>query len=211
MNPPKATLSFVPDSSRLTPLVSVSFGKSFFTEDPRVGTNLNNPIKPDPVETARSYQLVASKTFRSTDLKLTLGHETQTAEYGKIDPDQSLQFDLGPGRIRYLAFTLRQRIPNGSLEATFEQADARLVHTSFSIIPGALRLIGDLVGTYQKLPFHLQTKGEFEYVGRKVVGNGCNEAAYLGGEPNAFNYYCLGVANKEFRLAVAPAVATKGG
>jgi hypothetical protein len=33
--------------------------------------------------------------------------ETQTAEYGKIDPDEGLLFDLGPGRIRYLAFTLR--------------------------------------------------------------------------------------------------------
>ena len=64
-------------------------------------------------------------------------------------------------------------------------------------------MIGDLVGTHQKLPFHLQAKGEFEYVGRKVVGNGCGETAYLSGDPNALNNYCLGVANKEFRLAVA--------
>jgi hypothetical protein len=163
---PKATLTFVPASARLVPLVSLSFGKSFFTEDPRVGTDLNNPIRPDPVETARSYQLVVSKSIRKTDLKLTLGHETQSAEYGKIDPDEGLQFDLGPGRIRYLAATLRQSIPSGSLQATFEQADARLVGTSFSIIPEAPRLIGDLVGTYQKLPFRLQAKGEFEYVGR---------------------------------------------
>ena len=130
------------------------------------------------METARSYQLVASKTFNKTDVKLTLGHETQTAEYGKIDPDQGLQFDLGPGRIRYLAVTLRQSFPYGSLQATFEQADARLVNTSFSVVPEAPRLIGDLTGTYQKLPFHLQAKGEFEYVGRKVVGNGCSESSY---------------------------------
>jgi hypothetical protein len=68
-------------------------------------------------------------------------------------------------------------------------------------VPAAPRLIGDLVGTYQKLPFHLQA--EFDYVGRKVVGNGCGETAYLSGDPNALNYYCFGVANKEFRLAVA--------
>ena len=203
LNSPKATFIILPSNAWIAPLISLSFGRSFFTEDPRLGTDMNNPIRPDPVETARSYQLVASKTVRSTDLKLTLGHETQTAEYGKIDPDQGLQFDLGPGRIRYLAFTLRQRIPNGSLAATFEQADARLAHTWFSIIPEAPRLIGDLVGTYQKLPFHLQTKGEFEYVGRKVVGNGCNEAAYLSGDPNALNDYCIGVPNKELRLAVA--------
>jgi hypothetical protein len=70
-------------------------------------------------------------------------------------------------------------------------------------VPEVPRLIGDLVGTYQKLPFPLQGKGEFEYVGRKVVGNGCGETAYLSGDPNALNDYCVGVPNKEFRLAVA--------
>jgi len=203
LNSPKATLAFVPNPSRLTPLLSVSFGKSFFTEDPREGTALNGPTAVDPVETARSYQLVASKTFHKTDVKLTLGHETQSAEYGKIDPDQGLQYDLGPGRIRFLAATVRQTLAYGSLEATFEQADARLAGTSFSIVPEAPRLIGDLIGTYQKLPFHLQAKGEFEYVGRKVVGNGCNENSYLSGDPNALNEYCLGIPNKEFRLAAA--------
>jgi hypothetical protein len=209
VNSPKATITIVPEESWYVPLIAFSFGKSFFTEDPRVGA-LNNSTTVDPVETARSYQLVASKTFNKTDIKLTLGHETQTAEYGKIDPDQGLQFDLGPGRIRYLAFTLRHVIPHGSLQATFEQADARLVNTPFSVVSEAPRLIGDLTGTYQKLPFHLQAKGEFEYVGGKVVGNGCSESSYwpngVGvGTPNAeaLNYYCLGVANKEFRLALA--------
>ena len=59
---------------------------------------MNGPTTVDPVETARSYQLVASKTFNKTDVKLTLGHETQSAEYGKIDADQGLQFDLGQRR-----------------------------------------------------------------------------------------------------------------
>jgi hypothetical protein len=203
VNSPKATVSLVPGDSWYVPLIALSFGKSFFTEDPRVGTPLNDPRTVDPVETARSYQLVASETFNKTDLKLTLGHETQSAEYGKIDPDQGLQFDLGPGRIRYLALTLRQSLPHGSLQATFEQADARLVNTSFNIVPEAPRLIADFSGTYQKLPFHLQAKGEFEYVGRKVVGNGCSESSYMSGDPNALNYYCLGVANSEFRLALA--------
>ncbi len=203
LNSPKATLAFVPNPSWLAPLVSVSFGKSFFTEDPREGTALNGPTAVDPVETARSYQLVASKTFHKTDVKLTLGRETQSTEYGKIDPDEGLQYDLGPGRIRFLAATVRQTLAYGSLEATLEQADARLAGTSFSVVPEAPRLIGDLIGTYQKLPFHLQAKGEFEYVGRKVVGNGCDENSYLSGDPNALNDYCLGVPNKEFRFAAA--------
>ncbi len=203
LNSPKATLTFVPNRSWIAPLISVSFGRSFFTEDPREGAALNGPTAVDPVETARSYQLVASKTLHKTDVKLTLGHETQSAEYGKIDPDQGLQYDLGPGRIRFLAATVRQTLAYGSLEATFEQADARLAGTSFSIVPEAPRLIGDLIGTYQKLPFHLQAKGEFEYVGRKVVGNGCNENSYLSGDPNALNDYCLGIPNKELRFAAA--------
>jgi hypothetical protein len=59
-------------------------------------------------------------------------------------------------------------------------------------------LVGDLSWTYQKLPFHLQAKGEFEYVGRKVVGNGCDES-----NPNDLTFYCFGVPNKELRLALA--------
>jgi hypothetical protein len=201
LNSPKVTLSFIPSSLWLAPLVSVSFGKSFFTEDPREGTALASPTAVDPVETARSYQLVASKTMHKTDVKLTLGHETQSAEYGKIDPDQGLQTNLGPGRIRFFAATVRQSFGYGSLEATFEQADARLVDTPFSVTPEAPRLIGDLIGTYERLPFHLQAKGEFEYVGRRVVGNGCDENSYLSGDPRALNDYCLGLPNKEFRFA----------
>jgi hypothetical protein len=200
VNSPKATITIVPEDSWYVPLIAFSFGKSFFTEDPREGTALAGPRAVDPVETARSYQLVASKTFHKTDLKLTLGHETQSAEYGKIDPDQGLQFDLGPGRIRYLAATLRQSFRHGALLATFEQADARLLDVSTaSIVPEAPRLIGDLTGTYQKLPFHLQAKGEFEYVGRKVVGTSCDPSQPLTGGTG----YCLGVPNKEFRLALA--------
>jgi hypothetical protein len=202
LNSPKATLTFFPKDSWYVPEVALSFGKSFFTEDPRTGsatgqpTATGAPAAVDPVETARSYQLVASKRFHSTDLKLTLGRETQTAEYGKIDPDTGLQFDLGPGRIRYLAVALRRGFGFGSLQATFEQADARDLDSG-QVTPEAPRLIGDLSWTYRKLPFHLQAKGEFEYVGRKVVGNGCDES-----NPNDLTSYCLGVPNKEFRLAV---------
>jgi len=203
LNSPKATFRFVPDPTWAVPLVTLSFGKSFFTEDPREGTALSGPTSVDPVETARSYQLMAGKTIHKTEIKLELGHETQSAEYGKIDPDQGLQFDLGPGRIRYFSATVRHSLPHGSLQATYEQADARLVNTSFSIVPEAPRVIADLSGTYEKLPLHLQLKAEYEYVGKKVVGNGCSESSYLGGDPLALSYYCIGVANKEFRLALA--------
>jgi hypothetical protein len=202
VNSPKATVTLFPAESWYVPEVALSFGKSFFTEDPRMGSAngqqsaSGSPAAVDPVETARSYQLVASKRFHATELKLTLGHETQTAEYGKIDPDDGLQFDLGPGRKRYMAATLSQGFRWGQLLATFEQADARDLETG-QVTPEAPRLIGDLSWTYQKLPFHLQAKGEFEYVGRKAVGNGCDE-----NNPSDLSSYCLGVPNKEFRLAV---------
>jgi hypothetical protein len=201
LNSPKATLTFFPKESWWAPEIAISFGKSFFTEDPRIGSAIQQtptgaPEAVDPVETARSYQLVASKRIHKTDLKVTLGHETQTAEFGKIDPDTGLQFDLGPGRIRYIAATLRQGFHNGSLQATFEQADARDL-SSGQITPEAPRLIGDFLFTYQKLPFHLQAKGEFEYVGQKVVGNGCNE-----NNPNNLTSYCFGVPNQEYRIAL---------
>jgi hypothetical protein len=202
LNSPKATLTFFPKDSWWVPEAAFSFGKSFFTEDPRIGSAVQQtptgaPEAVDAVETARSYQLVVSKHIHRTELKLTLGHETQSAEYGKIDPDTGLQFDLGPGRIRYLAATVRQNFSYGSFQATFEQADARDLDSG-QVTPEAPRLIGDFTWTYQKLPFHLQAKGEFEYVGRKVVGNGCNEAT-----PNDPGSYCIGVPNREFRLALA--------
>jgi Carboxypeptidase regulatory-like domain len=204
LNSPKATLTFFPHDSWWLPEVAFSFGKSFFTEDPRIGSAVQQtptgaPEAVDPVETARSYQLVASKRIHKTEIKLTLGHETQSAEYGKIDPDTGLQFDLGPGRIRYLAATVRQSFSYGSFQATFEQADARDLDSG-QVTPEAPRLISDFTWTYQKLPFHLQAKGEIEYVGRKVVGNGCNE-----NNPNDLTSYCLGVPNQEFRLALSRA------
>jgi len=202
LNSPKATITFLPKESWWAPAIAFSYGRSFFTEDPRTGlaagqpTFTGTPAAVDPVETARSFQLVASKRIHNTDLRLTFGHETQSAEYGKIDPDTGLQFDLGPGRINYMAATVRHSFSFGSLQATFEQADARDLDTG-QVTPEAPRLIGDFSWTYQKLPFHLQVKGEFEYVGRKVVGNGCNES-----DPANLTSYCLGVPNKEFRLAL---------
>lgn len=202
VNSPKATIAFLPKNSWYVPEIALSFGKSFFTEDPRIGaavqaTATGAPHMVEPVERAKSYQLVIDKRIHDTELRVTLGRETQTAEYGKIDPDTGLQFDLGPGRVRYLAATLRRGFHFGSLEATFEQADARTTNTG-QIIPEAPRLIGDFSWTYQKLPFHLAAKGEFEYVGRKVTGNGCNENA-----PTDLASYCFGVPVREFRFALS--------
>jgi Carboxypeptidase regulatory-like domain len=189
VNSPKATVSFLPKEAWYVPLLSLSFGQSFFTEDPRIGMGTTSGT---PVAVAHSYQLVASKTIYKTDVKLTLGHVTSSAELDKIDPDTGLPFDEGPSRLRFLTVAVRRNFNQGSVLATFSKADARDLDTG-EPTPEAPRTLFDLLGTYQKLPFHLQARGEFEYVGTKPLGTGCL--------PD-LNAECTGVPVKEFRGAV---------
>ena len=189
VNSPKATVSFLPKESWCVPLISLSFGQSFFTEDPRIGTGT---MVGAPVATAHSYQLVASKTVHKTDVKLTLGHVTSSAELAKIDPDTGLQFNEGPSRLRFMTVAVRRNFSQGSLLATFSKADARDLDSG-DPTPEAPRTLFDLLGTYQKLPFRLQARGEFEYVGTKPLGTGCL--------PD-LNAECAGTPVKEFRGAV---------
>jgi len=79
-------------------LVSLSFGQAFLTEDRWIGTGTTAST---PVATSHSYQVVASRTVRKTDPRLTLGHVTSSAERAQIDLDTGLpQFDEGPTRLR---------------------------------------------------------------------------------------------------------------
>jgi hypothetical protein len=189
VNSPKATVSFVPKESWLLPLISASYGEAFFTEDPRIGTGT---AAGTPVATAHSYQLVASKTIASTDLKVILGHVTTSQELGKIDPDTGLQQDQGPGRLRFVTAAVRHTFRQGSILATFSKADARDIDSG-QPTPEAPRTIFDLLGNVQNLPFKLQARGEFEYVDRKPLGTGC--------EPD-LNAQCVGTSVREFRAAV---------
>lgn len=190
VNSPKATLSFLPKDSWFVPLVSLSFGRAFFTEDPRIGIGSTAGT---PVATSHSYQLVASKTIHKTDVRLTLGHVTNSSEFAKIDPDTGLQFNQGPSRLRFISVALRRDFASGSIQASFSKADAREINSG-NQIPEAPRTIFDLLGTIQRLPFHLQAKGEMEYVGRKPLGTGCN--------PLNLNAECTGTPVKEFRGAL---------
>jgi hypothetical protein len=190
VNSPKATVSFLPRQWWYVPLISLSFGQSFFTEDPRIGTGTTMGSS---VATAHSYQIVASKTIHKTDVKLTLSHVTSSAELAKIDPDTGLQFNEGPSRLRCMTVAVRRNFSQGSLLATFSKADARDLDSG-QPTPEAPRTIFDLLGTIQKLPFRLQARGEFEYVGTKPLGTECN--------PANLNAECTGTSVKEFRGAV---------
>jgi hypothetical protein len=197
VNSPKATMSFLPKESWYVPLISLSFGQAFFTEDPRIGlgtgTGAGTQAPPgSPVATSHSYQIVASKIIHKTDLRLTLGHVTSSAELAKIDPDTGLQINQGPSRLRFVTVAARRDFQYGSLLATFSKADARDLDTG-DPTPEAPRTIFDLLGTIQKLPFRLQMRGEFEYVGTKPLGTGCL---------SNLNAECTGTPVKEFRGAV---------
>jgi hypothetical protein len=186
VNSPKTTVSFLPKDSWYLPLISLSFGQAFFTEDPRIGA------VGAPVATAHSYQIVASKIIHKTDLRLTLGHVTSSADLAKIDPDTGLQINQGPSRLRFMTVAARRDFQYGSLLATFSKADARDLDMG-EPTPEAPRTIFDLLGTIQKLPFRLQMRGEFEYVGAKPLGTGCLPDLMA---------ECTGTPVREFRGAV---------
>jgi len=168
INSPKATLAIVPPESLPLPSVSFSFGQSFFTNDPRIGTEMQPGSL---ISQAHAYQLVISKTIGPADLRITLGHITQEASLAKIDPDTGLQFDEGPSRNRYISASVRHYFSAGFLQASVSKADARDLSDG-TPIPEAPRLIGDILGTLDRLPFQLHARAEFEEVGRKPLGDG---------------------------------------
>ena len=65
------------------------------------------------------------------------------------------------------------------------QKPTRVICSTGEPTPEAPRTILDVLGTLDRLPLHLQARGEFEYVGAKPLGDGFN-----------------GVAVKEFRFAL---------
>jgi hypothetical protein len=168
INSPKATLAFVPPESLPLPSVSLSWGQTFFTNDPRIGTGKEQGSL---ISQAHAYQLVVSKTIRNTDFRVTFGHVTQEASLAKVDADTGLQFDEGPSRNQYITVSARHYFRDGLLQASVSKADARDLSDGISV-PEAPRLIVDVLGTLDRLPFHLQARAEFEEVGRKPLEDG---------------------------------------
>jgi hypothetical protein len=182
VNLPKATVSFQPSDHSILPFIALSTGQAFFTNDPRIGTGATTNAT--LVSRAHSYQLVTSKTIKSTELRLTLGHVTTEASLAKIDPDTGLQQNEGRGRLRFLTVSARRYFRGGMLQGSFSQADARDLANG-APIPEAPRMIFDVLGTLDRLPLRLQARSEFQYVRGKPLGDGFS-----------------GVPVKEFRLAL---------
>jgi len=186
---PKATLAWTPGTGRARWLPSASFslGQAFFTQDPRISVQgtISGPTGAaaltSPFERSHSMQLVLEKTASNTDARLTVARTTTTETLGKIDPDNGTPFDLGPGKLKFLTASVRHQFNGyGSAQAVFSKADA-LVLNEFSSDPGwavnsgwnptveCPRTIFDGLVALDKLPLGLHGRGEYEYVGHRIL------------------------------------------
>ena len=181
---PKATVAWSPGSARWLPSASFSIGQSFYTEDPRIGVAPEaNASLASPLERSHSEQLVLEKALSGTDIRLTLGRTTTTATLAKIDPDTGLPEDLGPGSLKFLTASVRRQFSFGSVQAVFSKADARLMETPTTpamVTPEAPRTIFDALATLDRMPWGLEARGEYEYVGHKLLDLGGFEAIPVG-------------------------------
>ena len=191
VNSPKGTITLSPPTSfSYLPTMSLSYGQSFHVDDPRIGTTAlqGGTI----VSKARSYQLVVSKTVAQTEFRVTLEHVTTAQQLARISNDTGLQEDVGPGILKSITLIARRNFAHGFVQGMFARADARDRITG-EPTPEAPRLIWDVLGTIDKLPFHLQARAEYEEVGRKPLGDGF-----------------VAVPVREFRGALIRPFASKG-
>jgi len=166
---PKGTISFLPAESTWLPSVSLSYGQAFHINDPRIGTT--GITGHTVISKARAYQLVVRKSIAKTDFKVTLAHVTTAQQLARINNDTGLQEDEGPGLVKSMVVSAQRYFTFGSVQASFARADARDRLTG-EPTPEAPRLIWDVLATVDRLPFHLQARGEYEHVGRKPLGDG---------------------------------------
>jgi hypothetical protein len=170
---PRATLSFHVPGNSWEPLVAFSYGEGFHSNDPRIGIGTNRGT---PIATSRVMQLSASKWVAGTEFRLSLNRTANSQEVAKIDPDTGLQENVGPSLVRAVMFSARRHFSFGMLQGTFARAQAK-DKLSGGDVPEAPRLICDVSGTILRLPGKLRASGEFEYVGRKQLGDGFNAVA----------------------------------
>jgi hypothetical protein len=168
---PKATVTFLPPAGTALPSLALSGGEAFHTDDPRLSTNSGLPGPPNLVTTSRAYSATLKKDAGNTSLRLVLTRVANSEETANIDPDTGLQQYVGPSLNRAMTASARRFFSEGSIEASFSRADARDRITG-QPVPEAPRLIWDVVGHYERLPLGLRARGEFEYVGRKPLGDG---------------------------------------
>ena len=189
---PKATLTWTPgpSSAPWLPSASFSMGQAFFTQDPRVAIENTTTPHVSSFERSHSMQLVLEKDLSATDIRVTIARTTTTETLGKIDPDNGTPFDLGPGNLKFLTANVRHQFNGyGTLQAVFSKADARVLN-EFSSDPGwtgnsgwnptveCPRTIFDGLVTLDKVPLGFHARGEYEYVGHKILDAGNSQNSW---------------------------------
>src|SRR5450631_2385435 len=151
---PKATITLLPPDRPYLPTVSFSYGETFHTNDPRIGTGTDEPTLLAP---SRAYQLVISKVIKQTQFYVTLRRVSNSLELAKIDPDTGLQEVVGPSLNKVISVSAQHNFSRGSFSLSYAQADAHDRITG-EPIPEAPRMIVDAVGSLNRLPFHLRLR-----------------------------------------------------
>jgi len=165
---PKATVSFYPGANPFLSVVAFSAGDAFHISDPRIGAGTQRGTA---IAKSRAYQLVATKVAGANEFRVTLARVSNSTQLAQIDPDTGLQIDLGPSLIRSLTLAASRRFSAGYVQFSVARANATDRWTR-EAVPEAPRLIWDATGTWRRLPLHMRAQGEFEYVGRKPLGDG---------------------------------------
>jgi hypothetical protein len=175
---PRATVAWTPGTgaAHWLPSAAFSMGQAYFTEDPRIGLASGATGIASLLERSHSEQLVLEKAFAQTDVRVTLGRTTTTATFAKIDPDTGLAENEGPGTLKFFSTTVRHQFSFGSLQGVLSKADARDQSTGM-VTPEAPRTIFDALAALDRLPVGLRARGEYEYVGHKLLDVGGFEAA----------------------------------
>jgi hypothetical protein len=146
-------------------------GEAFHTNDPRIAPSAGMSSTPTVIVPSHAMQLVISKGIARVDFTATLARVSNAMELAKIDPDTGLQENVGPSLTRSITLSAHRYFPFGSLQASWARATATDRMTGEDI-PEAPRLIWDVAGTMNRLPFGLRARSEFESVGRKPLGSG---------------------------------------
>ena len=152
------------------PKVAFSIGEAFHTNDPRIGASASSAT-PTLIVPSHAAQLFVSKEIARTDFSITLARVSNAQELAKIDPDTGLQQDVGPSRTRSITFAAHRHFSFGSFDASWARATARNRVTGQDV-PEAPRLIWDIAGAVNRLPFGLRMRNELEHVGRKALDSG---------------------------------------
>jgi len=164
---PRGTLLFRVPSRSHFPVLTFSSGEAFHSNDPRIGLGTTHST---PMAISHANQFVATESVLGARLRLSLVRVSNSQELAKIDPDTGLQQSVGPSLVQALTVSAQRHFSFGSLQATFARAQAKNRLTGQDV-PEAPRLIWDVSATTLRLPARLRASVEFEYVGRKALGD----------------------------------------